>query len=72
MIALCTGKPAAALDGDRVTARIPSGASTIEIALTPHEAMSLAGALSHAALGKIEAARGAEVVAFEKREARHG
>lgn len=68
---LPTSAPSAKLEGDRVVATIQSGPTTLEISLTPHEAMKLGHMLTRSACEPIDISRReAEVVAFSSKRVR--
>lgn len=65
---LATEAPRAKFDGERIILTVPSGNSSEQIAMTVHEAMSMAHGVLRAASGAIsEANMGAEIIAFRRR-----
>ena len=68
---LPTSAPSAKLEGDRVFVVIQSGPTTLEISLTPYEAMKLGQTLIRAACEPIDASRlEAEIIAFPSKRTR--
>ena len=73
MITLCTGQPTAIAEPEQVILTVPSGSSSIEIALTPHQAIYLHRSVQMAAHEALERCRPeAEIIAMQKRRKRAG
>lgn len=73
MIALCTGFPTAEANPEQVFLTVPSGSSSVEIALTPRQAIFLHRAVQKAAHEALERCRPeAEIIAMHGRRRRAG
>ena len=65
MLILCTARPDAKFDGERVIVTIPNGDSDLQIALTVHEATALSKRTGFACNSVVDACRSqAELIAF--------
>ena len=67
MIALATGTPTAAVEGEHVIITIPSGKGDVQIAVTPNQAIHLHRAVRNAAFDVLDDSRtSADVIRFKE------